>query len=202
MTERFERQITYGARPVNYVEPDTWTDEVKILYERLENGDYTALAPLIAIDLEFITDNQAMRALVMLKYIHSVPDDVARAELQKIASVIKRRPRHRGAKLPYGDRLNEQIRRMTDWIKKNKLLEVKRDRAGLMKRIRETRSDLNRTDQAKLYSALLESARVGTGYVRRARSWALHVHAHVYGVEPKVIEKRIARDLKSGRRKQ
>src|SRR5437867_11276298 len=100
MTERYERMITFGASPVNYNLPETWTDETKQLYERLKGGDWAALAPLLDIDLEFITDSQAMRALVMLKWVPGVPDKEARRELGKIANIIRRRPGNRGAKRP------------------------------------------------------------------------------------------------------
>jgi hypothetical protein len=151
--------------------------------------------------LEFITDGQAMRALVMLKWVPGVPEKEARRELAKIANIIRRRPGDRGAKLPHGDRLNEFIRRMAHWIQEANLLSVKGNPKALAARIHETRPDLNDEQQEKICAALIQGARFDRGSVRKPKSWALKTFAVVYGTEPKAIEKRISRDLRSGRRK-
>src|SRR6266853_4534216 len=110
MSERFERLLTYGALPVNYNIPKSWTDEVTNLYRRLEEGDCTALAPLLKWDIEFLSDPQAIRCLIVLKGDPVGPDRESRAELRRIANVIARRPGRGRSKLPWGDRLAWELK--------------------------------------------------------------------------------------------
>ena len=101
---RFERLVAFGP-VVNYHRRETWTPEVQELYSRLSAGEVSALAPLLSIDIEFISDVKSLWALVTLKYDPDLPAAKARAELRKIASVIQQRPGRRRGKLPAGDLL-------------------------------------------------------------------------------------------------
>ncbi len=138
-----DKHIVAFGPVVNYNDPTTWTDEVKRLYDRLGDGDCTALAPLVAIDIEFLTDQQAMRALVTLKYDPDFPDRKARAELRKTANVLIRRPRKTGW-LPEGDVLLAGLRGLVTWIENHDLLDLKDNREALERRILDLLSALRR----------------------------------------------------------
>ena len=131
MTERYERLFCYGDPPVDYHRRDTWTDEVKALYKRLEEKDYTALAALLKWDIEFLSDPKVMAELIKLKFAPEYPDDECRSELRKIANVIARRPGRRRRVLPYGDQLKRDFKKTIDCIEDQRLLEVKRDRKAI-----------------------------------------------------------------------
>lgn len=133
MTMRFSRLVTFGP-VVTYHDRHTWTEEVKQLYKRLQDGDPGALAPLLAIDIEFVRDSQAMRALVTLKNDPAYPAAKARSQLRKIANVMTRRPRHKG-KLPPGDLLLAELKGLTAWIEQNQLLALKTDEKALRAKI-------------------------------------------------------------------
>jgi hypothetical protein len=121
VTERFRRVVT--SRPVvNYNDPQTWTDEVKALHRRLQDGDVGALAPLVAIDVEFISNADAIKTLVLLKYDPALPSRRARLELRRIANAIQKRPRLRGEKLPGGDQLLPELNYWKAWIERHGLL--------------------------------------------------------------------------------
>jgi hypothetical protein len=137
MSEGFERMITYGARPVSYPARETWTDEVKALYARLKDGDSTALAPLLEWNIEFIRAPMATAALICLKYTSELPARQARAELRRIANVIIRRPARRKTKLPYGDRLLDELQNLTAWIETHELLKLRKNAASLRERVDE-----------------------------------------------------------------
>ena len=134
MSLKFERILAFGP-VVDYPRKETWTQEVKDLYQRLKDGDCTALAPLLAIDLEFIRDTQALRALLLLKYDPDYPAASARRELRKIANVLTRRPSKRGT-LPTGDFLQAELRGLSIWLRAHGLLAYKKDPDDLRKRLR------------------------------------------------------------------
>jgi len=227
MTERFERMITFGPPPVTFGRPETYTDKVKALYRRLKDGDYKALAPLIANDIEFLREPTAIAALVILKYDRQQPDKKANAELRKIANVIRRRPRSRGARLPYGDWLQAECNWLESLIYQNQMLKIKEKPHLLRERILDALTPKPRpaplgwiewngvreevppeepisipNDQKqRICEALLAGVRTGTGHVRTAKSWAKQAIAHLHGVSAKETQKRISRDLKSGRRR-
>ena len=135
MSAHHERVVTFGPT-VNYDLEETWTDEVRGLYKRLEDGDFTALAPLISIDIEFLMDSQAMRSLEVLKFApkKEIDDRRARRELRKIANIIERRPAPRG-ELPYGDRLLRAQIDISEMIKMAGLLALRGDPAKLAERL-------------------------------------------------------------------
>jgi len=227
MTERFERIVTFGVLPVTYGRPETYTEQVKKLLERLDDGDCRALAPLIALDIEFIREPMAIAALVILKYDRQQSDRQARAELQKIANVIRRRPRSRGARLPYGDWLQAECAWLEGFIEQHRLLKVKRDARLLRMRILDGLTPKPRPEagawierngvryehppeaplsipkerQKRICEAILAGVRTPHGQVRTAKSWALQAVAGAHGAEVKEIQKRISRDLKAGRRR-
>lgn len=136
MGERFERLMTFGAPPVKYSDPSTWTEGVKALYKRARAWDYTAIAPLLRADLEFIRVPFVFGGLVLLKYTTEVPDAVARAELRKIAGVIQQRPRRRRSKLPTGDILDAELQWLADFIRTHNLLRRKKHPRALERKIR------------------------------------------------------------------
>ncbi len=201
MSERFERLVTFGVAPVNYNIPETWTDEVKALYKRLESGDFDALAPLIECDLEFITDRWSMWALAVLKYDPNMQDQKARASLRKIANVIARRPGRPRGPLPWGDRLEAELKSLTALIEQHGLLQVKDDSQAIRARIEVAMPKAPKEGIAKLAAALGRVSKMTLGHIRRPRSWALQTVAAHYGVEPKQVEKRISREIRSGRRR-
>lgn len=225
MSERFERMFTFGAPPVNSRNRDTWTDEVVALYQRLQDGDDTALAPLLEFDMEFLREGMAIAAIVGLKYDRTIPARVARAGLQRIANVIRKRPGRRGAKLPFGDRLLAEAEHLTSFLESNNLIKLAKDREALRSRVLELleppkpkpathsfvewdrkRVKLPRPEDAipipeHLKVKVCDAILAGTRGVRKPRSWAKQALAHYYNAQVKDIEKRIARDLKSGKRK-
>ncbi len=129
-----ERLIAFGP-VVNYYHPSSWTPEVKALCRRVHGGDYAALAPLLAIDIKFIVDPEAIRALTILRTDPQYPPAKARRELRAIANVIQRRPARRRATMPHGDFLLAQLNGLATWIEANNLLTLKRDPAALATRI-------------------------------------------------------------------
>ena len=177
---------------LNYNDPQTWTPEVRELYRRLEGGDCSALAPLLAADLEFITDPQAMRALVVLKCDPQYPPKEARAQLNRIANVVRRRPENR-AKLPRGDVLYAAASALTNWLRKHDLLKLAKDRRKLRERSRKLLAEEFVTDP-KIIERTCSAIVAGAGRVRSERSWAVATMAEFYGTERKLIEKRIDRD--------
>lgn len=166
----------------------------------------------------------AIAALVNLKFNPQLPPAKCRAELRKIANVIQRRPRGRGAKLPPGDWLEAELRGLVELIDTNNLLAFKKDRS-LREKVMAALSPppippievehegrrelipmddsipLNPAQKERICKGLLEGVRRGQAYVRRPRSWALQALAAMYRVDPKIIEKRIRRDKQSGSRK-
>lgn len=134
MSLKFERVVTFGP-VVDYTNKETWTPEVRALYKKLEGGDCSALAPLLEVDIEFITDRHALRTLILLKYDPDRPGAESRAELRKIANVIARRPGKRRSKLPPGDLLLAERNALAEFIDRHRLLEVKKDSRELKKRI-------------------------------------------------------------------
>ena len=135
MSEIHERLFTYGARAVSSYEPETWTDEVKALFERLERRDYSAVAPLLSWDIEFLCNQTVIAALINLKYAPELPDKMCRAELRKIANVVRRRPGRPRRKLPYGDFLEAELKGLTTVIERAALLEVKSDAREIQARV-------------------------------------------------------------------
>ena len=135
MSLHLQRVFTYGP-VVNYGLEETWTGEVRGLYKRLEDGDFTALAPLISIDIGFLSDSQAMRNLEVLKFApeREIDGRQARRELRRIANVIERRPVRRG-QLPYGDFLLRVQSDIAEMIKVENLLSVRRDTAKVEERV-------------------------------------------------------------------
>jgi len=153
MTERYERLFTYGKqRPVNYHDKETWTDEVKALYQCLLAENHRALAPLLKWDIEFLTDPKAIVTLILLKYAPELPDKECRDQLRKIANVIAQRPRRRLRKLPHGDQLKAELESLINLIKDKKLLEVKENRLAIQERLEEA-----------LYNPMLDESKVGSG---------------------------------------
>jgi hypothetical protein len=195
---RFERLVTFGP-VVNYNLKETWTDEVRELYKRLEGGDVTALAPLIAIDLEFLTDSQAMCILVLLKFDPERDTRQAKLELRKIANIIERRPARRG-QLPAGDFLFWRLKDLAEMINNAGLLAVRRDPAALEEKVEEClglgppKPESAQRDVRRWKKAILRGVRIGMSYVRSSRSWGLNALEHYYGFDRKMIEKRISRD--------
>jgi len=135
MTERYERVFIYGPRSVDAYVEETWTDQVKALMERLQRYDYSAVAPLLEWDIEFLCNQKVIAAIIILKYSPDLDDKWCRAELRRIANVLARRPRRRRHKLPYGDRLEAELKNLTAVIEKSKLLEVKSDAQEILKRL-------------------------------------------------------------------
>ncbi len=153
MTERYERVFTYGKRrPVSYHDQESWTDEVKALYDRLQKQDHSALAPLLKWDIEFLTDPRAIVSLILLKFAPELPDKYCRGELRKIANVIARRPGRRPRKLPHGDQLNADLERLVEIFKEKRLLEVKKNRAAIQDRL-----------EVAFYNPMLDVSNVGMG---------------------------------------
>jgi len=135
MTERYERVFIYGPPSVDAYVEDTWTDQVKALMERLEHYDYSAVAHLLEWDIEFLCNQKVIAAIIILKYSPDLDDKSCRAELRRIANVIGRRPKRRRSKLPYGDRLEAELKNLTAVIQKGKLLEVKGNAQAILKRL-------------------------------------------------------------------
>ncbi len=153
MTERYERLFSYGKRrPVSYHLQETWTDEVKALYDRLQRQDHSALAPLLKWDIEFLTDRRAIVSLILLKFAPELPDKYCRAELRRIANVISRRPGRRPRKLPHGDQLEDELEQLIGIIKERRLLEVKENLAAIQDRL-----------EVAFYNPMLDSSNVGMG---------------------------------------
>ncbi len=243
MTERFERLFTFGPRPVNYRDRETWTEEVQVLYKRLQDGDHSALAPLLKWDIEFLLDPRAMARLIQLKYAPELKDHFCRAELRRIANVIAQRPKRRHV-LPSGDLLEAELRSLTVGVEKGKLLEVKEDKQAILERLlkalpefeseadewearaverrrkallgfrelppasrkalkvgspkpSETPSRWVVSISSRLHKVMKDSLRP----IRKPRSWAIQALAAYYGVEAHDIDKRIAREIHSGRRR-
>jgi hypothetical protein len=191
MSSRFERLVAFGP-VLNYNDQHTWTPEIRELYRRLEGGDCSALAPLLAADLEFITDPQAMRALVVLKYDPQYPARKARVQLNRIASVVRRRPESR-AKLPRGDVLYAAVSALTNWLRKHDLLKLRKHPRKLRERSRKLLAEEYPIDP-QIIDRTCSAIVAGAKSVRSERSWAVAILAEFYGTDRKLIEKRIDRD--------
>jgi len=108
-----------------------------MLYERLQKRDYFVLADLLKWDIEFLTDRRAIVTILGLKHSPDLPDKQCRAELRRIANVIRRRPSRSRRKLPYGDQLEAELGSLTRVIEERRLLEVKTDRKAIQERLAE-----------------------------------------------------------------
>ncbi len=194
MSERIERLWTFGAPPVNCNIPETWTPEVKALFERVTAGDWRALPDLLAVDEDFEMIPAVRATYWIVKHDPVISEEERRDVLDRLAHIRGRASKYGRSKLSPKYELAYTLNWLTALIEHRGLMDLRDNPRGLSEALRTLGGMLNEAFLDEITRGLRESAQS----VRSPRSWALHALAGIYDSDPKTIEQRIQRPAEPG----